>query len=1607
MLQFTQVSDRTLGLGLNQDDSPDQISEGYIEDGINVDVDGSRLVRRNGYEKYCGDIPLRVETMILTRSFGNTYGEFLLPEYVNLEGVTQTPIELELYYYRSGSASPVLFSSRYAESEWLLGDRYTFDSGSTTATLTSLESGVTSVETLIGFQATASHEAFFVGGLTLDTATFDMTIEYSTPSDLESFVYRFEPEAANKYYDDTIVPGTSIDILGSTHNLPTSNILPVIYSVDAGLGVISQIFADEITINQTSADINFSFNETPAGDTLAALLVSVPAEQIVEGTTDGTSSSTTVTIENADSTQIFAVCYMEDIVTSTLTLIYPESITYNSTDNSHEVLFNHPGEAFNYVICYTYGTTSTNKIIIPDMGSGTILNSDGTEVITRMLSIVRGINQEELPTKSFVNFIDNYVPSSEVIVGTDGLLLKSGSVNYSELFDARSRVSPSCIVGPTFKKELPVADERRTVGFVVSSGINSSGYGKITAVRYEAPYTVYTMSVPSYAAYDNSAAPVALSSVINTSRDKLLVSRLTNVRFNGQFTINSITELDANTLEFSVTNTSVNKAIWDTSNVSGLGGIFTDEISFNTNITAPSGSTIAINTSNTITVESTATATKLYVSGVTDTHKLNNGLRLGYSATNSSILSGFDLTGSSLLVGDIVQVGDIVTRVEEVNTVTGSVTFRENIEVLDGLCTINTPCRWDLIYPADDKLGVDVIDRSEVIRSVMGRGSLYLANGVKYDGDKTYRTGIPYIQSQMALTVSDGSGIPVIVQSVTYSSGSTTRVITFSDAVDFFSVGDVVIRRNTNGSVITIDPSDLYVVEAVDTTNKKLTFDKNFTVSAGGTDTLCKYTEYQYFIRLSIVDRNGNYLVGASVGSSDMRVRLTGPGKVGIRGWILPSGLENLDYDRLNFEIFRRNNTAIAAGSTVGYRKVGQIPLSGKSYYVDYLDSMSDEVLSSSDEDQITDPLGGIGETRSAPYTASCITGINNQLVYSNLTAPHALNISFLGDATEANFSTFNLAIKHYFTEDRSGALTTTSFKVGTSHTVSTAAFDSSVDGNGTNGAAITLAATVPADSKIVVGNWVYIANIAPTNCNAQPTLLGWHKVVSYASGVLKIALPDITAVVAADYTNTKIYYHDATGADAGKVPLTNEIDHMNFTQSIAIRGSDIRVIFPIHLTSAMNVVLNYLAAQSQLSPIYSTGSRDRSTGNWKVEGNRLYSLTFPAAPASTLSLYIGGANAAWSAEHVASSKTYPARSILSVPRFPEVFADIEVDTALNTPQVQDVNPEDGNPIVAAIPFFADTAFGAALKSNVLTILKPKGIYILDSQAKWVNSNDFFKKIDTRGIGCEAPGSVIASADGILFASRDGIYLIDKSFRPVHIGNKLKKFWSDGTVDLDKIDQITASNYTRERQIRFSYPTTNSSNYSDGVFSLKFGEAEMPENFGAWTRYTGFNASGWASSATDTFFSTDQGFVGKVLKTGSVNDYSDAGTKIDAEITFRAMDMGMPNSRKMCKFVTIYTISSNDNNTVLMSIADDLSTEFTDLNEFTLPGNQVQEEDLLSDILRNKVDRTTFSPPRSHSTWFQVKVTAEGNHSDFEITKVIYKVAALRTRGEAQSSQKS
>ena len=1719
MLQFANIFDRLFTYGINQHDSEDSLGEGFVVDAINVDVEGTSLTRRKGHDVFAGDVPLRVDSMVLTAgtasqpiafpagvdvgtnvittsgAHGWSTGQMLcisttgtslpsplvidtvyyaivtgastlklattaalatmgtaidlaagltdvttlappnkldisLPSYVDLGLVVPGPIEVELYYYKSGAASPTSFTHRYTEDEWVRGDRITLTTaGMPQSVYSYAQTGIVSKNSLLTFGTTDSaSEEIYPDGVSLDVAGAlnALTVAYGVSADLPVYVAQYNTVDLYRTDDVKTEAGVTVTDAGghwtitipsSEHLLNSGNILPRLFVSSAANTVFTEIFADEITISATlTVTIELWGLTLNAGETVAALLVHAGTANMTTGTlyTGGGILSTTHNIPDASTKHLIAACYTRAI-DGTLTYVYPDSVIYAPDPvlpgvGSHDITFTHGTSTGNYRIVYVYATTSANKITIDNMHSAPITTA--TQSIERVHGIVRGIAQSELPVKTLVNYIDAYPSNDETVIGCDGLIYRSTVDTTVESLDVRVRVNADTVVGPTF---VPVAGLLvRTLGNIVTTSAGMTGMVPVTAVTWMSVKDVkFTLEATAH-----TGDP---TSIISTSRDYLTVSGVPNARFNGTFKITGVTH-DTNNIYITATTTLVDKAIWNMTGTRGAAGIFTDEIIFESAVTAGVGSTFVLSPTVSVTVASMPSTSTAWVSGAISLYAIAGGRLLGYSDSASAELlltSGLLYAGAAVNVTPMNLLGVLGTPIYTtvLSAADGVVTFRDVITVTEGRCDVNIPYYWELIRPADNKLGDDLIDRTDIIRSVAGRGSLYLSNGVKYDGDKLYRTGMPSLQSQLFIMLDESATdrIPVVgnIQTFSYAAGTGTEVITVTEGVASLSPGDTLLAREiSGGAVVTVNPTAVYTVKDTDTTAKTITLNSTYT-KTGATAKLTTYVEYDYYLRLSIIDSHGNQIVGPSTGTGDLRVRLTANSAVRIRGTILASGVENIDYARLNIEVFRRNNTALAGGfGSLKYYKVGQVPMSGLHTYFDFTDSRDDKLISATDVDPIVDLLsGGIGETRSAPYRAESITAINNQLVYSNLTTEPQIRLSLIGDvAIAAPLLDKIFAVRVYDTET-GVSKTATSFKVVNE------TYDVAI--TGTAGASFTATVTGHVDLDLAAGAWVYIARKTDTTVVDGTRFLGWWQITSAAenggdtaivvtwSNVLAEDVDLGTAYGLANTTGLTMYY--ITNGTSATVPLADNPAHFNMGQAIgyhAITGA--AAIFPYHLASAINSVYMQLSGAASVTGIYARGGRDLTSGFLSLCGTRLYSFTNSAA-VTGLSVFSSGTLISASAEILALAGTYSARSILSIPRFPEVFSDIDADSSQQLPSIQDVNPDDGDSITAAIPFFADSAFGAAQRSSTLVYFKEHSIYIMDIALKNAGQADFFKRIESRGLGCEAPGSVSASADGIFFASRAGIIMLSKSQDMINVGHKIEKMWEHLLIDRTKIARICGSNYPTGRQYRASVPLlSDDANYNGGVLSFKFGEDEMAGVLpGAWTRYSGIYATCYSNRGGSVYFASDRGYVGRMLDAGTALDYADLGLPITCDVTFRATSADMPFNRKVLKFITMYLESKYDapHNDIEVYCSNDFNEEWQLLDDYNLSGSALVNLTDLGDPSRDKIARVAFSPRRSHATWFQIRLTASTVHADFGINKLVYTIASLRTRGVAQAKQ--
>jgi len=244
----------------------------------------------------------------------------------------------------------------------------------------------------------------------------------------------------------------------------------------------------------------------------------------------------------------------------------------------------------------------------------------------------------------------------------------------------------------------------------------------------------------------------------------------------------------------------------------------------------------------------------------------------------------------------------------------------------------------------------------------------------------------------------------------------------------------------------------------------------------------------------------------------------------------------------------------------------------------------------------------------------------------------------------------------------------------------------------------------------------------------------------------------------------------------------------------------------------------------------------------------------------------------------------------------------------------------------------------------------------------------------------------------------------------VNLGHKLEKFWETELVDRTRIANVCASNFPAGRMLRMSVPVLDDSgNHTAAVFNLKFGEDELPNAglIGAWTRYTNIYATCWSNRDGVSYFATDKGYVGCMAFTGNDTDYSDLGQAIKCDVTFRATDGGMPAIRKVLKFITLYADSRHDSpgHNLEVFIANDFGETFVELDQAVFRGSVPSTINGITDLTAEKIVRIAYSPRWAHATWFQIRLTSETNRADFSINKLIYNLAALRTRGSQQAGQ--
>lgn len=840
------------------------------------------------------------------------------------------------------------------------------------------------------------------------------------------------------------------------------------------------------------------------------------------------------------------------------------------------------------------------------------------------------------------------------------------------------------------------------------------------------------------------------------------------------------------------------------------------------------------------------------------------------------------------------------------------------------------------------------------IRSTMSQDNLYLTNGIdpvqKYDGVATYRAGLPRWNPQLFMTT-----------------GGTS-----SDLLD-------------------------------------------------GT--------YGYYFRISAIDVHENVILSATTGIEDYKITIAAMNKnkhqIHIRMLGFPNW-DDYDFEKLSLEIYRTKVNLPGEYFFLARLEMPQTPSGG---YLNFVDTVSDTLLEAQGVDEYVSVTFGTvaaANTLSEPLRAKYMTSIDNRIVLANLRDWQRVELNFSklsgtilarGPGTipaDYDFAGKFLTIRNDANEILLPVVPTESdmynrvvyeFRVQTQHiAVNSIAYDT-----GTKLFSCTLSVPL-ATYTPQVGDWIYLMNhhsTVPTDYFLEGIGLWQIREVDTAgpNAIVKVYMPNF------DVTQHHINFacFSATPG-SGNVPVYIDIDDYSYTM---LSGNDNNIIMILRrLAAAVNMSMRQvdvaLPGLETFKPwIMADAGGDFPAGQINFvrprEQSEFFAVTLPTfSEASGIKIeylrqYVTGTV-------TAVQRRFPSRIIASYQGFPEMFnraADLSINPQTDELVPIDVNAADGQEITGIISFFGESAYSGSQREEQLVVFKTNSIYVVDIVSRKV------QKLQSNGLGCTAPYSIASTKDGIMFANESGIYKLTRSQTIEPVGQFVDRIWQE-EVERNQLSLTHGHHSGVERQYKLSVPVQDAAENSDVLVYEHTRESRG--QIGAWTRYTNHPATGWCNLFDQEFFATSQGRVCVLKDSRTKLDFSDRGEPIEAEITFRSSDFGIPNTRKRLLHLSLHFRNPQEEGVNVsqesteVSIAADLTEDFQDCNKYVGAGLFTKTN--LSDAGLLKGETIRFSVPTTKAVRFQPKVSNSGLYETLQISGITYRVAGMTTKGtkEAEDS---
>ena len=1408
--------------------------------------------------------------------------------------------------------------------------------------------------------------------------------------------------------------------------LQSSNLVISVFE-DTGNDSIQKIRPDDIRITGTDVVITLT-NPDPTGEYIF-LVTALTDDKILSGQVDGTTQ--TVVIPEATPFTLFSI-YTDD--NTTRELVIPDTAIFNDVTKELTITFQ-VDEPVNYQIYYTEASLRVNQLCVEAANA----NSGSTSLVEMDLYGLDPLEVIEIENRNhWVTHIDTYRSAdlNQLISGVAGALYRAELPALNTLYPRLELTVESAQYLTPFFQNTEVSLMGSGRGYVMST--NGFAGPEITDINYTGGFVRFTISAPGL----DVSELVGFTEVAGVYTGSL-DSDLLTVQNAGYAVMNSshlieqmIIDTNTNTIYVDCVVEGVTNTDFDETDVGAYAQIYTSPFEVSSsevleNTLLP-GNTITVG-GNTYTVRGNRFDETLLLSGVTTDQEVSSGLFILGSATTDFIPTRTTLDPSvfgyvrgdmiqytgikrSMRIKNIIQIsnqnvtlladeltfstpiatnfdvgqrvgiategleGGVYTVEEVVDTSTLRLNFTftdtsarfigqaleidETLSISDTVANTQafTPtARWHALektategldnrfsivkYPFD----VFLTTAQRIIRSTMTSDNMYLTNGedalVKYDGINTSRAGLFRWEGGTFVrkVLSTGGAIAYTGGTATGTGDVDSKVFTTNDAAQF-----------TVGQQVTDNLGDPNVVVQVDIANGKVVVRTPF---AGAVTSLTEGSILKYYVRLNLIDANNNR-IGSAVSGADgsYTIEMVENTTVGIK-LAKPPIVDLLDYSRLEYEIYRTRQDGVA------FYKLITIPIDYTDGvgYVYFEDTVSDEELDEGDLLSVATTGVELATAIDEPLRAKYITSANNRLVLGSLKDSPRVDVQILRPRTELtaadldgltfNFDNGSNNIDYTFSN------------------TSTALTGADVDEGG-------LFSNLPNPLTFVEGNWYYIGT---TKDDANPAGYGWFKAIGGDN--LSIVLGPGENIV---YTADDFVVEGTTTS----IPIWADDETTDGDARYQTGGNQQLIQFK--LINALNAT-QFELQDFALSGEGRTDSSELGRFNIKSLRNTPFNLTVTSTNLfNATSVFINNTVASSGVPIQTKEQNYNSRMLVSFPNFPEVFDRPRAIILEDSLSVIDVNSADGQEITGIIPFFGESTTRDSRKQDIVICFKENSVYAVNVTTRQIT------KIDSRGVGCNAPNSIAAVPNGIIFASTSGVYRINRSFDVIWIGKNLDRVWKENT-NLNQLELATGHVYPREQEYRLSVPVSSDERATE-VYVYDYGD-EQAGQVGGWSTFNNIPSTGWASDGVNSYFGSSIGKVFRIRDTATDSDYRDDDQPVAWTGTYRALDFGSSKRKLLRAIVSHFRVLKTDSSTTL-DIGVDLTTEFKPTSSFTLTEST---EDGLSTIVNNKVKSIRQNVPVQKGVYFQLRYSNSTIDTPVALAGISFHVAGLDYTGITQT----